>query len=155
MCFSERCCLLYAWEAVMGATELVSGSPLGSELVVSLSPQCERTKKGSGHTDGAPPPPTQSLSVCLGMLASARAHLLISEAASVAQRDSSCLLQKRPRFHSEHGSLDSLGGCTSWRNGGLCHPPDPMSPWRLTLGKASAGLVAVLTGGRGVRQGRP
>ena len=42
----------------MGATELVSGSPLGSELVVSLSPQCERTKKGSGHTDGAPPPQT-------------------------------------------------------------------------------------------------
>lgn len=140
----------------MGATELVSGSPLGSELGVSPSPQCERTKKGSGHRDGAHPPQTVTEHVSLGMLASARAHLLISEAASVAQRDISCLLRKRPRFHLEHRSLDSLilGGCTSWRNGGLCRPPDPTSPWRLTLGKASGGLEAVLTGGGGVRRGR-
>ena len=63
LCFSEHPCLLYMWKVVMGGRELVSGSPLGSELGVSPSPQCERTKKGSGHTNGVSYPPKKSLSV--------------------------------------------------------------------------------------------
>ena len=132
---------------------------LGAPWVLSWG--CLRVHSVSGPrravgTEMGSPPQTVTEHVSLGMLASARAHLLISEAASVAQRDISCLLRKRPRFHLEHRSLDSLilGGCTSWRNGGLCRPPDPTSPWRLTLGKASGGLGAVLTGGGGVRRGR-
>ena len=63
LCFSEHPCLLYVWKAVMGGRELVSGSPLGSELGVSPSPQCERTKKGSGHTNGVSSPQEKSLSM--------------------------------------------------------------------------------------------
>lgn len=64
LCFSEHRCLLYAWEAVMGGRELVSGSPLDSDLGVSPNPQCERTKKGSGHTNGVSPRQEKLLSVC-------------------------------------------------------------------------------------------
>lgn len=135
LCFSEHRCLLYAWEAVMGATELVSRSPWvlswGCLRVHSVS----RPRRAVGTQMGHPHTQTVTERASLGMLASAWAHLLTSEAASVAQRDISCLLRKRPRFHLEHRSLDSLtlGRCTSQRNGGLCCPPDPTSPWRLIL----------------------
>lgn len=81
-------------------------------------------RKAVGTQMGIPPPPPPrkvTERVSLRTLASARAHLLISEAAFVAQRDISCLLRKRPRFVLEHRSLDSLplGRCTFSEEWGL------------------------------------